>query len=25
MDFREPDVKVVKQGHRETDYMYLIA
>ena len=25
MDFKEPDVKVVKQGYRETDYMYLIS
>ena len=25
MDFKEPDVKVVKQGYRDTDYMYLIS
>ena len=25
MDFKEPDVKVLKQGYRETEYMYLIS
>ena len=25
MDFREPDTKVVKQGYRSTDSMYMIA
>ena len=25
MDFREPEIKVVKQGWRETDCMYLIS
>ena len=25
MDFKEPDVKVLKQGYRETDHMYLIS
>ena len=25
MDFREPDIKVVKQGYRDSDYMYLIS
>ena len=25
MDFKEPDVKVLKQGYRETDFMYLIS
>ena len=25
MDFREPDTKIVQQGYRATDYMYVIA